>query len=188
VSAPAAPPSRSALFLGFLLTGICGFGGVLPWARRSLVERRRWLTASEFTEMLSLCQFLPGGNVVNLSVAVGARFRGLSGAIAAFAGLMTAPMAIVILLGLAYARLDQIAQVRHAFAGLSAGAAALVLSTAWRIASPLRARPVGAAIAVAAFACVAVLRWSLPLVIAGLAPIAVLLAWRIEPRLAARGR
>ncbi|HEY5329324.1 MAG TPA: chromate transporter, partial [Acidobacteriaceae bacterium] len=65
---PQPPPTVSALFLGFLTTGVCGFGGVLPWARRSLVERRRWLTAAEFTEVLSLCQFLPGGNVVNLSV------------------------------------------------------------------------------------------------------------------------
>ena len=45
-----------------------------------LVERRGWLTATEFADLLGLCQFLPGGNVVNLSVAVGMEFRGLRGA------------------------------------------------------------------------------------------------------------
>ena len=185
---PQPPPTVSALFLGFLTTGVCGFGGVLPWARRSLVERRRWLTAAEFTEVLSLCQFLPGCNVVNLSVAVGARFRGLRGAVAAFAGLMAAPMVIVILLGLAYARLDQVAAVRHLFTGLSPAAAALVLATALRIAAPLRARPVGVAVAAVTFVAIAVLRLPLPLVIAVLAPVGILLAWQVEARLAARPR
>jgi chromate transporter len=182
------PPSAPDLFIGFLLTGICGFGGVLPWARRALVERRGWLTAAEFTETLSLCQFLPGGNVVNLSVAVGARFRGLPGAVAAFAGLMSGPMVIVILLGLAYGRFDQIPAVQHAFTGLSAAAAALVLATAWRIAAPLSARPVGVGMAAATFVAVAVLRLSLPVVIAALAPVSVLLVWQVEARLATRPR
>lgn len=171
------PPSLSALFFGFLATGICGFGGVLPWARRSIVERRRWLTGGEFTEMLSLCQFLPGPNVVNLSVALGARFHGIAGALASLGGLLAAPMAIVILLGLAYGRLDQIPAVQHAFAGLAAAAAALLLATAWRIAAPLLVRPAGAAVALVTFLMIAVLRMPLPLVIAVVAPLSILLAW-----------
>ena len=75
------PPTTAALFLGFLSIGIIGFGGVLPWARRMMVEQRRWLTPAEFTDLLGLCQFLPGPNIVNLAVALGSRFRGLPGAI-----------------------------------------------------------------------------------------------------------
>ncbi len=176
-------PSLSALFLGFLATGVCGFGGVLPWARRTIVERRRWLSAGEFTELLGLCQFLPGPNVINLSVALGARFHGLPGSVAAFSGLMAAPMAIVILLGLAYARLGRIPAVQHAFAGLSAAAAALVLATACRIAAPLCARPLGAGIALLTFGAVAVLRLPLLLAIAALVPVSILLAWWAPARL-----
>ncbi|MEO8715193.1 MAG: chromate transporter [Acetobacteraceae bacterium] len=174
---PAPPPSLSALFVGFLATGICGFGGVLPWARRSIVERRRWLTATEFTELLSLCQFLPGPNVINLSVALGARFHGLAGSVAAFGGLMSAPIVIVILLGLAYGRVEQVPAVQHAFAGLAAAAAALLLATAWRIAAPLLARPAGAAVAILTFAAIAVLRLPLPLVVVTVAPLSILLVW-----------
>jgi Chromate transporter len=57
---PPPSPTLPRLFLGFLSVGICGFGGVLPWARRMVVEQKRWLTAAEFTDMLGLCQFLPG--------------------------------------------------------------------------------------------------------------------------------
>ncbi len=177
------PPSRSALFLGFLAIGVCGFGGVLPWARRAVVERRQWLTAGEFAELLGLCQFLPGPNVINLSVALGARFHGLSGAVAAFSGLMAAPMAIVLLLGLAYAQLGQIPAAQHAFAGLSPAAAALVLATACRIAAPLCTRPLGAAVAALTFGMVAVLRLPLPLAIVTLVPLSILLARRTKARL-----
>ena len=83
-----APPSLPALFLGFMAAGMVGFGGVMPWARRMVVERRRWLTAAEFTDLLGLCQFLPGGNIINVTIALGARFHGATGAATAFTGLM----------------------------------------------------------------------------------------------------
>jgi chromate transporter len=65
-----------ALLVSFLSVGMVGFGGTLPWVRRTVVERRHWMTAAEFTDMLGLCQFLPGGNVLNVTTAVGARFHG----------------------------------------------------------------------------------------------------------------
>jgi chromate transporter len=83
-------PTVIELFAGFFVVGICGFGGVLPWARRMIVEQRRWLTPAEFTEMLGLCQFLPGGNIMNVTIVLGSRFRGIPGALACFLGLMTA--------------------------------------------------------------------------------------------------
>jgi len=49
----------------------------MPFARRMLVEERRWLNAEEFTDVLSLCQLLPGPNIVNVAVCVGARFHGV---------------------------------------------------------------------------------------------------------------
>jgi chromate transporter len=171
-------PGLGALFMGFLTIGVCGFGGVLPWARRMIVEQRRWMTAGEFSDLLGLCQFLPGGNVINLSVAIGARFAGAAGSVAAFTGLMAAPMAIVLGLGVLYAHSSDLPVVRHGMAGLAATASALVLATAWKIAAPLRSRPAGIVVALATFVAVAVLRWPLPLVLLAAAPLSILLAWR----------
>ena len=114
---PAVAPGNAALFLGFLWLGLIGFGGVLPMARSMLVERRRWLNAEQFTELLGLCQFLPGGNVINLSVAVGMEFRGLRGALCALLGLISAPTAIVVGLGVVYTRFQNDPHVQHVFAG-----------------------------------------------------------------------
>ncbi|NBP96848.1 MAG: chromate transporter, partial [Burkholderiaceae bacterium] len=40
--------SPAHLFITFTLIGLSGFGGVLPWARRTLVEQKQWLTSQEF--------------------------------------------------------------------------------------------------------------------------------------------
>ena len=172
------PPSVAGLFMGFLLIGVCGFGGVLPWARRMVVEQRRWMTAAEFTDMLGLCQFLPGGNIMNLTIALGSRFQGPLGAVAALAGLMTAPVAIVLCLGVIYDHYSSLPVVRHGFAGLAAAASALVLATALKIAAPLRGQPLGLAIAAVTFAVVAVLRPPLLLALPVLAAASTLLLWR----------
>jgi chromate transporter len=167
--------------MGFFTIGVCGFGGVLPWARRMVVEQRRWMTANEFTDLLGLCQFLPGGNIINLSVAVGARFAGAAGAVAAFGGLMAAPVAIVLSLGVLYGRYGDLPIVRHGFAGLAATASALVLATALKIAAPLRGRAIGVVVAVVTFVAIAVLRWPLGPVLLVAAAASTLLAWRFRP-------
>ena len=174
------PPPLFSLFLGFLSVGMYGFGGVLPWARRMIVEQKRWLSASEFTDMLGLCQFLPGGNIMNVAIALGARFHGAIGSVVAFVGLMAAPVASVIALGVMYDRYAGTPMVRHAFAGLAAAASALVLANALKIAAPLRSRPIGIAVALATFVAIAVLRLPLPPVLPAMVAVSTLLAWRFE--------
>ena len=172
-------PTIGGLFKGFLLLGLTGFGGVLPLARHMVVEKRRWLTGAEFNELLSLCQFLPGGNIINLSVAIGLHFRGIPGAAAAIAGLIAAPTAIVLALGMVYARFSHDPHVVHMFAGLAAAAAGLLISMALKLAVVLRRRPFGIAVAVVIFAAIA--GFHLPLVptmlIAG--PISIFLMMRV---------
>lgn len=172
------PPSVVELFVGFLQIGVCGFGGVLPWARRMVVEQRRWMTPAEFTDMLGLCQFLPGGNIMNLTIAMGSRFQGPPGAGAALTGLMAAPVAIVLCLGVIYDRYSGLPVVRHGFAGLAAAASALVLANALKIAAPLRGRPLGLAIAAVTFMVIALLRLPLPFALPILAAASTLLLWR----------
>jgi chromate transporter len=173
-----APVSSADLFLGFLGIGLSGFGGVMPWARRMVVERRRWLDAASFNDLLALCQFLPGPNVINLSVALGARFAGWRGALAAFSGLMLAPMAIVIALGALYARFGDLALVQHLFRGLAAGASGLIIATAAKIAWPLRRKPAAIAIAALVLFAAAWLRLPLVAVLVAGGGLGLLAGWR----------
>ena len=173
-------PSVANIFTGFFMVGVRGFGGVLPWARRTIVEERKWLTATEFAEVLGLCQFLPGGNIINVSVAVGARFRGAAGAVAAVLGLMVAPVAIVVGLGAIYDQFAEQPIVRRAFAGLAAAASAFVLTASIKIAAPLRGRWLALGIAAITFVTIAVIRLPLPMAMPVLAVASILVLWRFE--------
>jgi chromate transporter len=177
-------PSLFELYLGFAQISVSAFGGALPWARRILVDRRKWMEPEDFASTLALCQFLPGPNIVNLSVAFGRRLHGWPGALAAFFGLMAAPVVIIITLGLLYLRFGQIGSLKGMFAALAASAGGLVVATAAQMAMPLiRKTPVTAVpVIVAGFVLAGLLRWPLPAVMAVLAPIGLVLAWRTRTR------
>lgn len=174
------PPSAWTLFVAFLAVGLSGFGGVLPFARRALVERRAWLTEVDFNETLALCQSLPGPNVVILSVVVGSRFAGGKGALASVVGLLAAPVAIVLVLAVLWSRYGAIGHIPTAIAGLAAAATGLAGATSLKMARPVvvQAPFSGTPMILAAFAAVGILRLPLPWVLAVLVPASVLLAWR----------
>lgn len=170
--------TRSALFFSFLGVGLTSFGGVLPFARRMLVDKRRWLTEREFAEALSLGQVLPGPNVVNLSIMVGSRFHGAAGAVLAFSGLMMAPLAIILLLATFYAEYGHLPAVQRAFSGIAAATAGLVVAMGINMVSRLPKSAAALGIAALAFIGSGVLGLPLLSVLAVLAPISIALAWR----------
>src|SRR5665811_475957 len=130
------PPSLFALFVAFAKMSLAGFGGVMVWARRGIVDQHRWMTADEFNETYALCHFLPGPNVVNLSVVFGSRFRGIAGSVAGFAGLLGPPVVIVTILAALYARFGEIESLRRILAGVSCAAVGLLISAMLLYTSP----------------------------------------------------
>src|SRR5712671_3332372 len=187
----AAPPSLSAsgpppqtptlveLFVAFALISLCGFGGVLAWSRRMLVEERKWMTPAEFNDAYALCQFLPGPNVVNLSVVFGRRIRGPVGAAVALVGLIGPPFVIVSLISLVYARFGEVAALQRMLMGVAAAAVGLVLGTCAKMVLPLFKDRFAIAplIALATFATVGVLRWPIYAALAVLIPLSIAIAW-----------
>ncbi len=172
-------PSLYELFRAFVIVSISGFGGALPWARRMIVEQRRWMTAEEFNEAFALSQFLPGPNVVNFSVVFGSRFGGVAGAAVALAGLMGPPLVIVTVLAFLYARFGDLEILSRILAGITAAATGLLIAVVAKMAAPLFRKRWDWAplIAIAAFIGVAIMQWPLPWVFAALAPVSIALAW-----------
>jgi chromate transporter len=164
------------IFLGFCEIGLSGFGGVLPWARRVIVERRRWLTEREFAELLGMCQILPGGNVINLAVCVGARYQGPLGSAAAVSGLMLAPFLIVSLIYLVYSQGGNLAPVSAALRGAAVVAVGLLFSTGVRLTLPYRRQAWALIFVAASFVAVGLFHWPLIPVVAALAPVSILYA------------
>jgi chromate transporter len=180
VLAPSAVvPTVPDLFFGFAKIAISGFGGVLPWARRIIVQQRRWMSADEFNDLFAICQFLPGPNIVNFSLIYGSRVGGVQGATAAVLGLVGPPTVLMIILGTLYSRYGALPQSRGALTGLAAAAAGLLIATAVSMAETLPRRGLGAVlVAVAALVGVGVLQWPLLAVLIVLVPISIARVWR----------
>jgi chromate transporter len=172
-------PSLFELFLAFAACSLSGFGGVLPWARRMIVERKHWMTADEFNEAFSLSQFLPGPNIVNFSVVFGSRFGGVAGAVVALIGLMGPPVVIVIILGFLYTRAGTDATLQRILAGISAAAAGLLIAMVVKMSAPVLRRGLHWAplVGVLAFVGVGPLHLPLQWVLLVLAPISIAIAW-----------
>jgi chromate transporter len=168
----ACPVSNKDLFVTFTLLALQGFGGVLPVTQRVLCEEKRWLTREQFLELLAIGQVLPGPNVCNVALMVGDRFFGWRGAFAALAGMITAPLAIVLALTVLYANYAAYPAVAGALKGMGAVSAGMIIGTALKLAASLRGNPMGlpvcAALAGVAFAAAALLRWPLVWVLLGL--------------------
>jgi len=145
------------------------------------------MTADEFNETFALCHFLPGPNVVNLSVVFGSRFRGVAGGIAAFAGLLGPPVMIVTILAALYARFGEIAALQRTLAGVSCAAVGLMFSAIFRMMLPLiRKRDlVGLALLAAVFAAIGLLRLPLPVVILVALPLSIAITFGMRRRVAA---
>jgi chromate transporter len=188
VSATTAPPPElMELFLAFAKMSLAGFGGVLVWARRAIVDQHRWMTADEFNEAFALCHFLPGPNIVNLSVVFGARFRGVPGSIAAFLGLLGPPVVIVTVLAAIYARYGQIDALQRILAGVSCAAVGLFLAVIARMTLPLLRRrdPIALTVLAVVFIAVGVARLPLPIVLLAAVPASIAVTWWIRRRAAA---
>ena len=175
VPIPPNQPGLLELFVAFAKMSLAGFGGVLVWARRGIVDQHRWMTAEEFNETFALCHFLPGPNIVNLSVVFGSRFRGIAGGIAAFAGLVGPPMVIATVLAAVYARYGEIDALRRILAGVACAAVGLLLAVVFKMMMPLvkKRDVVGIVILIAVFVAIGVLRLPLQLVLLVAIPVSL---------------
>jgi chromate transporter len=174
------------LFRVFTRLALQGFGGVLPVAQRTLVDQERWLNPEQFLELLSISQILPGPNIVNMALILGDRHFGWRGAFAAMAGVLLAPLVVVLLLAVLARQLRDQPVVNDALRGMGVAAAGLVLSTAIRLSGGLRKNALGwvgcAAFAALTAVLIGLLRWPLVGVILGLGTTAIAAAWwRLKP-------
>jgi chromate transporter len=183
-AATAAAPTIFELFWVFARISIAGFGGVLIWTRRAIVDEHRWMTAEEFNETFALCHFLPGPNVVNLTVVFGSRFRGIAGGLAAFVGLLGPPVVIVTILAALYSRFGDVEALRRILAGISCAAVGLLLSVICRMMLPLikKRDVVALSLLAAVFVAVGVARLPLPIVILVATPLSIAVTFAIRRR------
>jgi chromate transporter len=165
------------LFLSCSMMTLTGFGGVLPFAYRMLVEQKRWVAKEEFSELLALSQVLPGPPVLHILQMIGHRDSGWRGGLAAVLGLVAIPTLLMMLMGLMFQQFGEVPIVRQALSGMSAAAASLLIVMGLKVTAALPRRPRAWLLFAAAFICLGIARLPFLMVIAVLVPLAVGLAW-----------
>ena len=149
---------------------------MLAVVQRELVERKRWMTPAQFVEDWAVAQILPGPNVINFCLMIGGRYFGLVGALAALAGMLAAPTAVLLVLALAFGSVADLAWAQGALRGMGAVAAGLIAATGIKLIPALKSNPIGigvsAAIMLGTFIGVSLLRWPLIWVLLGIGSLA----------------
>ena len=122
----------------FLVLGLTAFGGPnahLGYFQREFVERRRWIDAASYAELVALCQFLPGPASSQVGMALGALRAGLVGALAAWTA-FTLPSALLMIAfayGIAGLGVSEAGWIK----GLKAAALAVVANAVWQMGTQL---------------------------------------------------
>ncbi len=166
-------PSLRQIMLVFLQIGVSSFGGAIPWARRYLVEKRGWVSERQFTDILTICQTVPGPNIVNIAVYYGYKCRGVAGAFTAFFSLLCLPFFFTIGLSLLVKNTMHLPEVKSALMGLTCAAVGFMFATGAKLARPFSKNGVAVLVCGATIGLGIGLQWSLPiiLVVAGSAAI-----------------
>lgn len=164
------------LFVGFLLIGLLGFGGIAASAQYVIVERNRWLDQREFVELFGVCSILPGGNFLNATVMLGDRFQGPLGSVTGLCALLLAPLVILLAIAKGYDAFAHHPDVEAAVAGSAAAAAGLIVGTSARMIRGLDRAWTSFAFGVLTFAAIGLLRVPLPWVVGTIAPASVAVA------------
>ncbi|HKK18900.1 MAG TPA: chromate efflux transporter, partial [Opitutales bacterium] len=123
------------IFLAYLRLGCVSFGGPvahLGYFREAFVQRRKWLTEAEYTELIALCHSVPGPSSSQLGFAIGWLRGGMAGGLAAWLG-FTLPSALL-MTGAAYGLLSLKGEAKALIGGLLTAAVAIVASAAFGLA------------------------------------------------------
>jgi chromate transporter len=170
------------LFWGMQQVALSSFGGGLSaWSERIVVEDKEWMTKQEFITGLTVARLFPGPNQINMAIYIGSHFRGLTGALAALAGILLLPFSVLMALGLAYYYLHTSVGVDRLLAGVITASAGMALSMGFKIAAAYLKDRVALLLAAISFVAMTVFHVRLvPLVLVA-GPLAMAWYWPRKP-------
>ncbi len=173
--------SLPQLALTFLKIGALGFGGpfsLLAIMQKEVVERRKWLTADEFTQSIGIGTMTPGPIFFAAAIFIGYRLRGILGAVVCGLSTLLPSFILVVVIATLYIQVEQNAWVMAITRGVAAGVVGLFLSVVLKTGRATAKDSRSVALVLVAFVAVAFFKIDplLLIVVAGLAG-----AWLMRP-------
>lgn len=138
---PSASPTGPAyslpeLVLYALRLGTLGFGGpvaLVGYMHRDLVERRKWISESDYKEGLTLAQLMPGPLAAQLAIYLGFVHYRVAGATLVGVGFVLPSFLMVLALGAAYLAYGGLAWVQAVFYGVGAAVIGIIAISACKL-------------------------------------------------------
>jgi len=122
------------IFLTFLQIGATSFGGgVVAYLRDSLVRKKKWFDDTEFLELTSISNTLPGLNATNIAILAGDRLAGWLGASLALLGMCLPAFLFMTAAGIVYSQSGTRPLATAALRGVAAAATGLLAATWFQI-------------------------------------------------------
>ncbi|MEM7075731.1 MAG: chromate efflux transporter [Pseudomonadota bacterium] len=171
--------SYSDLFRVFGRVGLLSFGGPaaqISLMQTELVDKRGWLSDTQFLQALSFCMLLPGPEAMQLATYAGWRMRGTMGGLLAGLLFVLPGAAVILALAFGYAYYGQVPLVQTLFAGVKAAVVVIVFQALFKLARRALTDGRARAFALAAFLAIFFLGVPFPLIIAAAALAGLLLA------------
>jgi chromate transporter len=119
------------IFFTFMKVGAMTFGGgyaMLPILQREVLEKRGWITEAEMIDYYAMGQCLPGVIMVNTSVFIGQKQKGVPGGIVAALGAVFPSLVIITVIATFLTAFSDVAVVKNAFAGIRVCVVVLIIN------------------------------------------------------------
>ena len=115
----------------FLKIGAFTFGGgyaMIPLIQHEVINKRKWLSEREFSDLLTLAQAAPGPISLNTAVFVGYKQRKYLGSLAAILGVVLPSFVIILVVAMFFANVRHNHWVDAAFKGMRPAVVALIVA------------------------------------------------------------
>ena len=125
------------IFWTFFRISPVTFGGgfaMVPLIIKEIVEKKKWLTTEEITDVIALSQTVPGAVAVNSATFIGHRIGGVRGALAAMFGVSLPTFLIILAFGISYSHVHDNPKLEAAFISIRVTIVAIIVYAAIKIA------------------------------------------------------
>jgi len=117
------------IFWTFTKIGAFTIGGgyaMLPLIEKEIVEKKKWIEATEFIDRIAISQSLPGVFAVNMSILTGYRLKGNLGSIVAALGTILPSFVIILLIASVFRHFNDNIYVMKVFKAIRPAVVALI--------------------------------------------------------------
>lgn len=126
-----------SLFLTFFRIGLFTIGGgyaMIPLIEAEVVNKRQWIDRTLFTDLIAVSQACPGVFAINISIFIGYRLRGVSGAVVTALGTALPSLIIILAIAMFFRNFQNVPWVAAMFAGIRPAVVALLAIPTWNMA------------------------------------------------------